>query len=62
VGRWQGQPDYVTEPVACVLCEVMVHAPVDGRVKNSTTTTRSRLARHPYVPVQSYRALSHAGT
>ena len=27
--RQHGQPDYVTEFVACVLCKVMFHAPVE---------------------------------
>jgi hypothetical protein len=29
VVRRQGQPDYVTEFVACVLCKVMFHLPVE---------------------------------
>jgi hypothetical protein len=29
VVRRQGQPDYVTEFVACVLCKVMFHPPVE---------------------------------
>ena len=33
----QGQPDYVTEFVACVLCKVMFHMPA---VKPPTTVVR----------------------
>jgi len=40
-----GQPDYVTEFVACVLCKVMFHLPVERSTPNSTMTRRSRLAR-----------------